>query len=133
MEPGGLPCSCGRRGCLEAYCSASRIEAAFGVSLEDFFRGAEEHRPEYETLLYDMLRHLAVGINNIHMVLDCTVVLGGFLSEYLQPYLPALRQYVTAGNPFMESADFVQLSRLPRHITTLGAALYFVRQFVASI
>lgn len=133
VEPGGLPCSCGRRGCLEAYCSASRIEAAFGVSLEDFFRGVEEHRPEYETLLYDMLRHLAVGINNIHMVLDCTVVLGGFLSEYLQPYLPALRQYVTAGNPFMENADFVQMSRLPRHITTLGAALYFVRQFVASI
>jgi len=133
VEPGGLPCSCGRRGCLEAYCSASRIESAFGVSLEDFFRGVEEHRPEYETLLYDLLRHLAVGINNIHMVLDCDVVLGGFLSEYLQPYLPALRQYVTAGNPFMENADFVQMSRLPRHITTLGAALYFVRQFVASI
>ena len=133
VEPGGLLCSCGRRGCLEAYCSASRIESAFGTGLEDFFRGVEEHRPEYETLLYDMLRHLAVGINNIHMVLDCDVVLGGFLSEYLQPYLPALQQYVTAGNPFMQNADFVQMSSVPRHITTLGAALYFVRSFVTSV
>ena len=133
VEPGGLRCSCGRCGCLEAYCSAARIESGFGVSLEDFFRGAEEHRPEYEALLFDMLRHLAIGINSIHMVLDCDVVLGGFLSEYLQPWLPALRQYVLAGNPFAGDADFVQLSTLRRHITSLGAALYFVREFVTGV
>ncbi len=133
VEPGGLRCSCGRCGCLEAYCSAARIESCFGVSLEEFFRGVEEHRPDYEALLFDMLRHLAIGINSIHMVLDCDVVLGGFLSEYLQPWLPALRQYVLAGNPFAENADFVQLSTLRRHITSLGAALFFVREFVTGV
>ena len=133
VEPGGLRCSCGCHGCLEAYCSAARIESELGVGLEEFFRGAREHRPEYEALLYDMLRHLAIGINSIHMVLDCNVVLGGFLSEYLQPWLPVLRQYVTAGNPFTDSADFVQLSTLRRHITSHGAALYFVREFITGI
>ena len=29
--------------------------------------------------------------------------------------------------------DYVQLSRLPRHITPLGAALYFIRNFVESV
>ena len=133
VEPGGLRCSCGRSGCLEAYCSAARIESAFGVGLEEFFRGAQEHRSDYEGLLFDMLRHLAIGINSIHMVLDCDVVLGGFLSEYLQPGLPALREYVMAGNPFEADADFVQLSTLRRHITSLGAALFFVRDFVAGV
>ena len=80
-----------------------------------------------------MLRHLAVGINSIRMALDCDVVLGGFLSEYLMPYLPALRRYVLAGNPFDENADFVQFSKLRRHITPLGAALYYIRRFVESI
>lgn len=133
VEPGGLRCSCGRQGCLEAYCSAARIESSLGVGLEEFFRGALEHRPEYEELLFDMLRHLAVGINSIHLVLDSDVVLGGFLSEYLQPWLPALKRYVLAGNPFSEDAEFVRLSAVPRHITTLGAALGFIRDFVTGV
>lgn len=133
VEPGGLRCSCGHQGCLEAYCSAARIETGVGVGLEEFFRGAGEHRPDYEALLFDMLRHLAVGINSIHQVLDSDVVLGGFLSEYLQPYLPTLKRYVQAGNPFGGDAEFVQLSSVPRHITALGAALSFILEFVAGV
>ena len=133
VEPAGLPCSCGKNGCLEAYCSARRIEDSFGAPLEDFFRGVEEHRPENEALLYDMLRHLAYAINSIRMTLDCDVVIGGFLSEYLHPYLDTLRRYVLALDAFSENADYVQLSRLPRHITPLGAALYFIRQFIESV
>ncbi len=133
VEPGGLPCSCGRRGCLEAYCSARRITEELGVSPDDFFVGVERHEPAYETLLYDMLRHLAVGINNIHMALDCDVVLGGILSEYLQPYLPSLRRYVLAGNPFEPDAGFVRLSTLRKHTAPLGAALFFIREFVSGV
>ncbi len=133
VEPGGLRCDCGKFGCLEAYCSPLRVEKTLGVGPEDFFRGVEEHIPEYEALLYDMLRHLATAINSIHLTLDCDVILGGFLSEYLQPYLPILRRYVLAGNPFEENADFVQLSTLRRHITPLGAALFFIREFVNSV
>ncbi len=133
VEPGGLRCNCGKHGCLEAYCSPLRIEPTLGVSMEEFFRGVEEHRPEYEDLLYDMLRHLAVAVNSIHLTLDCDVILGGFFSEYLQPFLPVLRRYVLAGNPFEENADFVQFSSLRRHITPLGAALFFIREFVTSV
>ena len=133
VEPGGLPCACGRLGCLEPYCSPGRIETSLGVSVEDFFRGVEANNPEYTALLYDMLRHLSVAINSIRMALDCDVVLGGFLSEYLLPYLPTLRRYVLSGNPFEETADFVQFSTLRRHITPLGAALHFVRRFVEGI
>ena len=133
VEPGGLQCNCGNQGCLEAYCSPLRIEKELGVTLEEFIRGAEDHVPQYEELLYDMLRHLAVAVNGIHLTLDCDVILGGFFSEYLQPFLPALRRYVLAGNPFEENADFVQLSSLRRHITPLGAALFFIREFVASV
>ena len=133
VEPGGLRCNCGKNGCLEAYCSPLRIEKTLGVSAEVFFRGVEEHRPEYEELLYDMLRHLAVAINSIRMTLDCNVILGGFFSEFLAPYLPVIRRYVLSGNPFDENADFVQFSSLRRHITPLGAALHFIREFVSSV
>ena len=133
VEPGGLPCCCGRRGCLEAYCSAQRITEELGITPDEFFVGADRHDPACETLLYDMLRHLAIGINNIHMALDCDVVLGGILSEYLQPYLPSLKRYVLAGNPFETDADFVRLSTLRRHTAPLGAALYFIREFISCV
>ena len=133
IEPGGLRCTCGKHGCLEAYVTPKRITDGLGVSLEVFFAGVERHEPAYESLLYDMLRHLAIGVNSIHMILDCKVVLGGFLSEYLQPYLPVLRQYVLAGDPFITNADFVQLSVVPHHITPLGAGLYFVREFIENV
>jgi predicted NBD/HSP70 family sugar kinase len=133
VEPGGLQCNCGKHGCLEAYCSPLRIEKTLGITVEEFIRGAEEHIPECEALLYDMLRHLAVAVNSIHLTLDCDVILGGFFTEYLQPFLPILRRYVLAGNPFEDNADFVQLSSLRRHITPLGAALFFIREFVSSV
>ncbi len=130
VEPGGRRCSCGKRGCLEAYCSPRRIWDEFGVSAPAFFRGVEEHEPAYETLLYDILRHLAIAVNNVRMALDCDIVLGGSFSEHLQPYLPILRRYVVAGNPFDENADFVHFSRFRRHIALRGGALYFIQKFI---
>ena len=52
---------------------------------------------EFRNLLYDMLRHLAIAINNVHMVLDCDVVLGGLFSEYLPAYfaVPVLSQFAS--------------------------------------
>ena len=43
VEPGGLPCKCGKRGCLEAYCSARRISDDINITLKDFFAGVERH------------------------------------------------------------------------------------------
>ena len=133
VEPGGLPCACGKCGCLEAYCSARRISNDLGITLQEFFRKAEAHDPECEALLYDLLRHLAIGINNIRLALDCDVVLGGFLSGWLMPWLPVLKRYVLAGNPFETDAEFVQFSTVRRHIAPLGAALHFVRKFIEDV
>lgn len=133
VEAGGLPCHCGKQGCLEAYCSARRISDDLGISLKDFFAGVARHDPEYELLWYDVLRHLAVGVNNIRMALDCDVVLGGFLSEYLPPYLIRLKSYAASLNPFERSADYLHLSTLRKHTVPLGAALHFIIEFLEHI
>ena len=133
VEPGGLLCNCGKQGCLEAYCSPLRVEKELGVGPAEFFQGVEAHIPEYEALLYDILRHLAIAVNDIHMALDCDVILGGFFSEYLIPYMPVLQRYVLAGNPFEENADFVQFSALRRHVSPLGGALFYIREFINSV
>ncbi len=129
VEPAGLPCKCGKRGCLEAYCSAQRITGTFGVSLPEFFEGLNRHVPEYEVLWHDLLRHLAIGIHNIRMALDCDVVLGGFLTEYLPPYMPVLQEYTAANNTFGSDASYLKLSVLRQRSVPLGAALHFFVKF----
>ena len=133
VEKDGLPCQCGKRGCLEAYCSARRISDDLGLSLDAFFAELDAGNQEYAALWEDMLRHLAAGINTINMALDCDVVLGGFLTQYLEPWLPVLRQYVAEANPFAPDGDFVHLSRLKNHSVPMGAALYYIKQFIAGI
>ena len=132
VEPGGRLCSCGKRGCLEAYCTTRRIQKDLGISLEEFFAGVEEHNPEYEALWEDILRHIAVGVNNIRMVLDSEVILGGILSEFLPPYMERLKRYVEEDNPFAP-VDCLHLSALRKHTVALGAALGFIVDFLENL
>lgn len=133
VEPGGLLCKCGRQGCLEAYCSARRISSDLGITLEEFFAGVESRSAEYVLRWENFLRHLAIGINNIRMVLDCDVVLGGFLTEYISPYFSRLKEYVAAVNTFESNTDYLHLSILRRHTVPLGVALHFVAGFLEQI
>ena len=133
LVPGGLPCSCGKRGCLEAYCSPDRVSKDLGVSLGEFFEELGRHNPEYGLLWTDVMQHLAVGVSNIRMAFDCDVVLGGELSQYMPDYLPLLRKYVSANDPFSDNADYVSLSVLGGHSVPLGAALHFISAFLDEV
>jgi predicted NBD/HSP70 family sugar kinase len=133
VEPNGLPCKCGKRGCLEAYCSAARISDDLGITLEDFFEGVALHNRTYEELWRDVLSHLAIGINNIRMALDCNVVLGGFLTQFIEPYLSELRQLAASLNTFESNSNYIKLCRYPKRASTLGVALYFIKEFMENI
>lgn len=133
VEPGGLTCKCGKKGCLEAYVSARRITADLGVETEDFFEEIKNGNKNYEELWMDMLKHLAIGIANIRMALDCDIVLGGFLSQYMEPYLPEIRRMVAEQDPFEEKSNYIYLSRYPKKADRMGVAWHFIKEFIESI
>ena len=133
LEPNGPLCKCGKYGCLEAYCSASRISDDLGITLEDFFYGLKRGNTSYAELWQDVLQHLAVGANNIRMALDCDVVIGGFLAQYMEPFMPELRRLAAELNTFESNADYIKLCRYPKRASTLGVALHFIQEFVESI
>lgn len=130
VAPGGLRCSCGRQGCLEAYCSSRRISTDIGITLEEFFDGIQNRNADYCMKWESYLYHLASGINNIRMVLDCDVVLGGFMTEYLADSMPRLGEYLAALNSFERSSDYLHLSRQRKHAIPMGASLYFITRFL---
>ena len=130
VEPGGLPCACGKRGCLEAYCSSSRLMPEPGLSLEEFFARLAAGDEGLGKAWEEYLRYLAIGIHNVRMALDCWVVLGGMMTEFIRPYLPRLRELVAQQDPFCDDADYVSVGHYSGKGALLGAAFYFVRDFL---
>lgn len=133
VQPDGLECNCGKRGCLEAYCSAMRFSSDLGKSIDEFFELVHKGDPASNALWDDVLKHLAIGISNIRMIFDCDVVLGGFVSEYLEEYLPELKKYVADRNSFGDDAEFVRLGKYPRKAGMMGIAWHFANDYIEKI
>jgi predicted NBD/HSP70 family sugar kinase len=133
VEPGGLKCACGSTGCLEAYCSAMRLSDNLGITLREFFAGVDSGNRRYRELLDDYLIHLAIGIHNIRMVLNCDVVIGGFMSTFLEPYIPSLRKFLARYDKFDGDSSYLRLSRHGKYASLMGSAFYFVKDFLDEI
>lgn len=130
VQPEGLSCKCGLRGCLEAYCSSDRISTDLGISVEQFFAGLEAGNLAYQT---DYLNHLASALATIRMVFDCRIVLGGYVAQYLTPFLKELRGLTASRDPFDEEAEYISLCHYLKHAVPLGVALHFINLFVEEL
>lgn len=108
------------RGCLEAYCSTARISTDLGITREEFFAGLEAGNETYAALWKEYLDYLAIGIHNIRMVLDCNIVLGGVLAQFMEPYLGELRARLCAINPFKSTGNYLKLSHYRSWSTCVG-------------
>ena len=133
LQPEGRLCYCGEKGCLEAYCSAYRFTRDLGISAEEFFAGLEEGNAEYKALWEEILEYLAIAVNNLRMAFDCNVILGGFVSGYIEPYLPVLREKAAALSPFDTDGSYIRLGRYPIKAGMMGVAWHFTKQFIDEI
>lgn len=133
LVPDGEQCYCGKRGCMDAYCSAKKLSDAAGGRLEDFFCGLSAGDTEYEALWESYISYLVAAVNNIHMILDCDVILGGYVGSHIEPYLSEIREKIGERNTFAESADFVDVCRYKVGAAALGAALEIIEKFIEQV
>ncbi len=126
----GKPCYCGRHGCMETLCSLSALLAE-GESAEEFFDRLRNGVPEYSIRWNIFLLNLADAINLLHLVYDTDFILGGYIAPYLtEDDIEFLHQEISRQTPFLESMDFIRISRMPKHNVAIGAALPFIREFL---
>ncbi|QCO06206.1 ROK family transcriptional regulator [Azospirillum argentinense] len=97
VVPGGRPCGCGKRGCLETYVSETSILAQAGErgrALPDLWAAAAAARdgdPVVRTLLEEAGSHLGFALSHlVNLANPDLVVLGGNLSIVAEFILPAL-------------------------------------------
>ena len=121
--PDGKNCYCGKKGCLDAYCSAAILSGTTEGKLEKFF-GLLEKKDQKAVEMWDVYTgYLAVALNNIHMLLDCDIILGGYVGSYAEPYLSDIWNKVSERNTFTEDQQFVTSSRYKVGAAALGAAV----------
>lgn len=133
VEPGGRECTCGRRGCLEAYCSSARLSDEMDCTLDEFFSRLDAREPAAVEAFADYAEHLVRGIQTIRTIFDCDVVLGGFMAPRLSPYFDYFSERVRLLDPLRGKSPFLRYARHPHHGVPLGAAQQMVQRYVESL
>jgi len=111
VRPGGIPCPCGQRGCLERYASAAAVGQAWaeaagdpGADAADCAKAVMSGDPNAVRIWREAVDALADGLVTALTLLDPrTIVIGGGLAEagetLFTPLRDAVRQRVTFQNP----------------------------------
>lgn len=130
IVPDGKLCYCGKKGCLDAYCSAKILSGKTNGKLEQFFEKLKQKDPDAKEVWDQYTSYLAIAVNNIHMILDCDIILGGYAGGYLDPYIPEIWEKVKKRNTFEEERLFIRTCSYKIETAALGAALKVIEDFI---
>lgn len=135
INPDGPLCYCGNRGCLETYCSANALEHASGLSVKEFFPLLrEKNSPRIVQIWEDYLNHLAFAMKNLNMVIDAPIIISGYLAPYfMEEDIDYLLRYINSVSPFALKENHILVGIHGQYTPAIGAALFYVEQFLQSI
>lgn len=133
IEPDGLRCYCGQRGCVDRYCAATVLSNLTDGNLGAFFEKLKGGDAEAKQLWDEYLRHLATTVINIRMLFDCPIIIGGYVGEYIDDYLDDLKALVAGRSSFEQTADYIIPCRYKNEAIAAGAALNYIYGFLNQI
>lgn len=133
VVPDGERCYCGKKGCLDVYCAAGRLAGTADGKLERFFDLLDRKDAEAAKIWDSYTEYLAIAVNNIHMVLDCDIVLGGYVGSCMGIHLQDVWNKVSERNTFEEKDSYLRACSYQVAAAALGAALKIIEMFVSRI
>jgi len=133
LIPNGLDCYCGKRGCAECYCSGNSLLDS-DMELESFFEMKSKNDIRCQEKWNEYLNSLSMLINNLHMVIESTVILGGHITPYFSDEdIETIRKNVLERSTFQDDTSYIILGKCRNDAVAIGAALPFVKEFLDSI
>jgi len=135
IDPDGPLCYCGKRGCLETYCSANALEEAAGVSIREFFQALDQEKPaKFLRIWKDYLNHLAFAVRNLNMIIDAPVIISGYLAPYFKEQdIDYLLGEINRLTPFPITRDEILVGTHGQYTPAIGAALLWIEQFLKAV
>ena len=132
IKPGGKACYCGRRGCVNAYCSATNLRLG-EETLEDFFRKLAKGEEIQKKVWDEYKEYLVLTILNLRTSFDCDIILGGYVGSFLEDYVEEIVAEVQKNSLFGEEVNFIKTCYYQYESSAVGAALMHVKEFVSGI
>ena len=133
VVPGGKPCYCGRRGCVDPYCSASALTGVTDGDLKLFFQQLEAGDESVKAVWQEYLSHLAVAVANLRMLFDCDIIIGGYVGSFMDAHIDQLRELVLQLSTFDDNADYVRPCQCKTEAIAAGSALKYISAFLVKV
>lgn len=133
LVPGGKKCYCGKRGCLDAYCSARVLRRGDSQSLTQFFERLENGDPDCARRWDTYLDHLAVMVCNLRMAFDCDIILGGYVGGYMGGHMRTFDEKIRKYNNFEEDTSYIHLGKFRRECAAIGAARMAADRYIENL
>ena len=129
IAPEGKMCYCGKKGCMDAYCSARVLSDHTDDSLELFFQKLEDGDDAIQDIWDSYLSYLAISVTNLRMAFDCDIILGGYIGQYLKPYMIDLSQKMAGYNMFEQDTVYLKNSRYGMEAAAVGGAMKYIEAY----
>ena len=133
IVPEGNRCYCGQTGCFETYCNAAILSDLYDGNLARFFEELENGDEKCVQIWEEYLKYLSVAVNNIRMLFDCKVILGGYVGAYMEKYLSRLKGLAANRNTFEDHAEYLMACKVKKEALAFGGALPFIHEFRETI
>lgn len=133
IEHGGRRCYCGKSGCVDAYCSAKVLSRCCGDSLEEFFQRLDGGDAAIAAVWEEYLDYLAVTVNNLRVMFDCHIILGGYVGGYIGGYLLELAEKVKKYQIFDRDTFYLKACRYQREASAVGIAKVFIEKYIGQM
>ena len=133
IHPEGDTCYCGKKGCLDAYCSASKLADLADGDLALFFKGVEGGDAGWQEVWERYMDDLAIAVDNLRMCFDGDVILGGYVGSHMGPYIEKFRVKCARRNIFGQNGEYVRACKYRIEASALGAAIFQIEQYIDKV
>ncbi len=134
MDTRGALCYCGKRGCLETYCSANSLEQAAHMTIDDFFVWLREGDATSARVWHDYLTYLARAICNLSVIIDGKFIISGYLAPYfIKDDLDALFALIQEHATFPLQRSDILLGANGQFTQAIGSSLFYIEEFLKNI
>lgn len=133
LVPDGRPCYCGRKGCMDAYCSPETLTEDY-ESIPGFFSVLEQGETNHRKRMNQWLDYVAQTIVNVRSVIAGDIIVGGEAAHYLDDEeIADIKRRVRERSAFGGGDFTLRKSRCADNQNVIGAALRFVQSYLNEI
>lgn len=130
LYPEGKTCYCGKKGCVDAYCSALVLRLDEDQTLEQFMEMVSAGDEKCVQIWDSYLEHLALTVANLRVLFDVDIILGGYVGHYLKDYMLELRTKISKISIFDSDVSYLRNCIFEKEVSAVGVAKHFIYKFV---